>query len=512
MRHYRPDSAAVVLAVLLILLSVKSLAVDDSWPAFDNVVYTNPAVNYTIGKLSFTDCRLNDPGFTHYRNMQCSFLRVPENYQQPDGSLITLFVGRIPATGKRPDPDPLIPFQGGPGGAASDLFIINGIGLDRIQQQRDLIIVDQRGTGKSMRLDCPSLAESTMEFNLERVKTATRTCLTSLEGDPAQYTTSVAVKDFDRVREALEIDRWNLYGVSYGTRVAQHYLRRYPDRVRTVILDAVVPPQVSLGPEIALESQRALQQLFQRCKASPSCDSAFPKLEEGVASLFAQLAEAPIQFQYEDIGSGHQQSATLYRGHLIAVVRLSLYSSASAAILPVLLHEAYANHNYAPLYRNAMQMDSSVTGSISIGMHNSVICAEDEAFLRDSDIDFDALKASYIGEEHYAQLRAMCAPWPLGPVDDDLKKPVASDKPVLLLSGTADPITPPAYAELAMQKLTNSQHIIAEGLGHGLAAHGCMPTILARFVESASLEGLKADCMTKQKPEPIFIDFNGPTP
>lgn len=483
-----------------------------SWPQFDNVVYTNADVSTRVGHISFTECRISDSSGIRHRNLECGWLEVPEDFRHPNGKKITLFIGRLKAAGSKAETDPLILIEGGPGGAPSESFIFPGRGFDKIQQQRDIYLIDQRGTGKSNPLRCPMLTEFSFDYSAEKIQELARQCVAQLSGNPEFYTTSVAVKDLDRVREALGYRQWNIYGVSYGSRVALHYLRRFPAATRAIILDGVVYPALNLGPDIALQSQRALRQLIERCAESEECRQQYPDLEEGVKQLFTQLKRNPLTVEVNNFSTGRKQTMEFTEFHLVAVVRFALYSPASAAILPVMLHEAYANNNFEPLARNAMEYSSALESTISIGMHNSVVCTEDIPFVDKKALNKSALRDTYMGTEAVDSMLAMCDVWPRGILDEDFKSPVVSDKPVLLLSGGADPITPPEYAEKAAQKLSNSMHIVVPGHGHGISYLGCMPILMAKFIKNASLDDLQNDCLEKQEPDPFFIDFNGPAP
>lgn len=482
------------------------------WPQFENVVYTNSGVSTQVGRVPFTECRVSDPSGTRHRNLECGWFEVPEDYSDPEGKKITLFIGRLKAAGNKAEEDPLILIEGGPGGAPSESFIFPGRGFDKIQQQRDIYLIDQRGTGKSNPLRCPTLTEFAFDFSVEKIRELAQECLAQLPGDPQFYTTSVAVRDLDRIREALGYDQWNIYGVSYGSRVAQHYLRRFPEATRAVILDGVVYPSLNLGPDIALQSQRALRQLIERCAGSDECRQQYPDLEEGIKRLFTQLKNNPLTVEVNNFSTGRKETIEFTELHLVAVVRFALYSPASAAILPVMLHEAYANNNFEPLARNALEYSAALETAISIGMHNSVVCTEDIPFIDESALNKAALENTYMGTEAIDSMLAMCEVWPRGVLDEDFKLPVVSDKPVLLLSGGADPITPPEYAEKAAEQLSNSKHIVVPGHGHGISYLGCVPILMAKFIENASLDNLRTDCLEKQEPNPFFIDFNGPAP
>jgi len=217
-------------------------------------------------------------------------------------------------------------------------------------------------------------------------------------------------------------------------------------------------------------------------------------------------------FTIENLASGKLEEFEFTRGHLAGGIRLALYSPYAMSILPNLLHEAAANNHYGPLARQSINTLRSLTDALSMGMHNSVLCTEDAPLISQVKVDQDLLKRSYMGNDFYKFIDATCSIWPKGPIDKGFHNLVETDIPVLLLSGSQDPITPPEYAEQAMQKMTNSKHIVVDGQGHIQLSTGCMPTILAKFVESGNFSEIETECLDKVKPEPFFIDFNGPTP
>ncbi|SMF01206.1 Predicted hydrolases or acyltransferases (alpha/beta hydrolase superfamily) [Alteromonadaceae bacterium Bs31] len=513
--HFSRISRSCLLLIVLAWFNT-ALAANGTvnWPEFDNVSYIDPQNFYLHGKVRFTECLVNDPSNTHFRRLDCGMVSVPVDYKEPKGKQIQLFVGRIKAAGKKPRPDPLIPLAGGPGAAASESYLFPNQGFDKINLQRDIFIIDQRGTGKSQKLSCPGLMEANSELSelsSSKYRELISKCLKVLPPYVDQFTTSLAVKDLQYIRKALAVDSWNIYGASYGTRVAQHYLRQYPQNTRTVILDAVVHPQAFLAYDIALMSEKALKLMYQRCKQSAVCDKQFPDLEHAVEILFTRLKKQSVELQMESFNSGEHAAMRVGPDELKLMIRMHLYSSDATAILPLLLYQAY-KENYAPLARNSQKLLNTFGDLIALGMHNSVVCSEDIAFMDKAKFDRAALENTYMGPQVFDLMFDACELWPSGPVDANLRESVASDRPVLLLSGTADPITPPDYAEKAALKLSNSKHIVAQGLAHGLARYGCMPTLMAKFIEEASLANIQGECINKTGPEPFFMDFNGPSP
>ena len=217
--------------------------------------------------LALSACELEHPLRLSALPAECGVLSVAENPHDPSGRHIGLHVARVPAISRRKQADPLFVLAGGPGAAASAFYATVAGAFARIHRDRDIVLVDQRGTGRSNPLECAADQRLLVRTTDTEIAADTRRCLARLStrADVAYYTSSVAVQDLERVRAALSVERINLYGTSYGTRVAQHYLRRFPQRVRAVILDGVVPAPVALGPATATDAEQALLGILARC-------------------------------------------------------------------------------------------------------------------------------------------------------------------------------------------------------------------------------------------------------
>ncbi len=469
----------------------------------------------SIGEISFKNCKVSDPTGKLQVKAECATLSVPENYAKPDGKKIELHIARFKAKSDKRREDALTLLAGGPGQGAIESFAPYIPRLKKLNTDQDIYLIDQRGTGKSSPMNCDLPEDdpnASNEFDAALVTKLTKECLAKLKGDPAFYTTSVAMKDLDVVRQALGIKQWNLYGGSYGTRTAQHYLKQYPKHVRTIILDGVIAPSRPLGPEISTESQKSLDELLARCKKDTDCNKAFPNLTAETNRIIAELKIEPKKVTIENLSTGKLEPMSFTISHLAGGIRMALYSPRTMSILPILLHEAAVNNHYGPLARQSLNTVRNLSSVISTGMHNSVVCTEDAPLAKQVKVDAVLLARSYMGSDFQKHIDTVCGLWPKGPMDDGFHELVATDVPVLLLSGGQDPVTPPEYAEEAMQKMTKSKHIVVPGQGHIQMGSGCMPTILAKFVSTASVEKLQTKCLDKIKPEPFFIDFNGPTP
>jgi pimeloyl-ACP methyl ester carboxylesterase len=349
------------------------------------------------------------------------------------------------------------------------------------------------------------------EFPPAELAALARDCLAGLPGRPEFYTTSIAVGDLDAVRAALGHAEINLFGGSYGTRVAQHYARRFPERTRAVVLDGVVPPTLALVPAIAIESQRALERVFQRCAADPACNERFPELAQQFARLDAAFRRGPVPIALADPVTGESRRIDVTRAHLVTMARMLVYSPGTASLLPLLVHEAATLGNYAPLAAQAEMLGPELESMIAMGMHHSVVCAEDAPRFAGA-VNRQALEATAIGPQMVDGIEAICTVWPRGPVDADFTQPLDSAVPALLLSGEFDPATPATWGELAAQGFRNGRHVVVPGQGHGVTQLPCVQGLLRQFIDTGSAADLDDACVAKIQPAPFFLSFSGSAP
>jgi pimeloyl-ACP methyl ester carboxylesterase len=462
--------------------------------------------------LKLEDCRLQSELAGGSVAARCGWLSVPENREQPSGKQVRLHVAVIPSLRLEPAGDPLFVLSGGPGQAASDFYISIAPALARVRRDRDIVVVDQRGTGRSNRLDCTFPDESDITFsNPQQLSELTRSCLAKLPGDPRYYTTSVAVRDLDDVRAALGYQKLDLYGVSYGTRVAQHYMRRYPKRVRVAILDGVVPPQLALGPDVALDAQAAIDSAFARCESTADCKRAFPNIASTFASLRARVQAQPLALAIPDPLSAEPTQTQLGTAELSAAVRLLSYSDETVSTLPLLIHEAEAGQPQG-LAAQYLMIKRSLDTQIANGMHFAVVCSEDAPRWNESPVSQPAIAQTYIGETFMTAMRTICEQWPRGPVDEEFSKPLTSAIPTLVLSGGNDPVTPARYGEQILPGLSKSKHLVLDGQGHGQLAVGCMPRVLAQFIAAGDVGSINDACLDTVAPAPFLLSRSAPAP
>ena len=407
-------------------------------------------------------------------------------------------------------PDPLFILAGGPGQSATDTYFALQGGLERVLRRRDVVLLDQRGTGKSNRMQCP-VDDDRGDYSAAGTQRLMRACLKQLPGDPALYTTSLAIDDLDAVRAALGYDTIDLYGGSYGTRVALSYLKYHEATTRAVIVDAVVPQDLALGPAIPVRSQAVLERVIAACGAQAACQAAFPTLGADFDAVRARLKRGPVEVPMRDPVDGKPITVRLSYAEMASAVRLLLYAPESQALLPLLLRQAAAG-DWTPLAAEVALAVRQVNEQLALGMHNSVVCTEDAPFYQDDPTERAAIARSYLGGIADDAIGVMCKDWPRGPIKPGFKAPVVSAKPVLLLSGELDPITPPEYAVRAAATLSNSRHIVAPGQGHTVLTRGCLPRLVAEFLDSADPKALDARCVDTLKAAPFFVRFTGPEP
>jgi pimeloyl-ACP methyl ester carboxylesterase len=440
---------------------------------------------------------------------ECGVLTVYEDRNAGEGRTIDLNIVRIPAVSRSPAPDPLVFLAGGPGQSAVESYAPIGAIFRRINQKRDILLVDQRGTGRSNPLNCPRIAD---DFDLDQdLVPWLESCLAGLDADASLYTTPIAMEDLDEVRQALGYEHLNLYGVSYGTRAALTYLRMHPERVRSMILDGVVPQDQALGIYAARDAQQSLNMIFNRCEEDVFCREAFPDISQTFDALLDTLDAQPVEVTLRHPTSGQYETLPFTRDMFTGAVRFISYTPETAALLPLLLHTAYTRDDFSLIVSQYLIFSGQLEAGIAEGMNYSVLCAEDVPFI-DPQKAIEANKDTYLGSQQIEMLTRICEIWPRGSVPEWFKEPVVSDVPVLLLSGEMDPVTPPANGEAAASRLANSVHLVARGQGHNVLFRGCLPSVAASFIESGIIHGLNTECAELIQGAPFFLTFAGPAP
>lgn len=461
--------------------------------------------------------------------VQCGVLRRPLDPARPDGVAIAIHYAVLPAQARRKAADPVFFFAGGPGQSAMESAALFAGRFARLNQRRDLVLVDLRGTGRSAPLLCaddhpdappPPLA---LQFDAEARAQRLEACRLALQalpyGDLRQFTTALAVADVEAVRQALGAPRVNAIGVSYGTRVALEWLRQTPQALRRVVLDGVAPPDLRLSEAAALDNQRALDALLAACAADAPCARRHPQLDRQLRALAARL---PAQVSLPHPLTGQSERVTLDRDALAALLRAPLYVPALAAGLPAAIAAADRGQ-WAPL----ATLGAALGGGdmiVATGVHHAVVCSEDlgpqapepppeeRAAMQDGGNLFAAT--------YHRQYQRACAGWPRGAVPADFYRVAPSPVPVWLLSGGADPVTPPRHAERTARALgAQARHIVMAQAGHGVSALPCVRDAVQHFITldddaaalSADREALAACGRSLPRPSAFVPPGSGAT-
>ena len=437
----------------------------------------------------------------------CGTISVFEDRSAMTGRKIDLNIMLMPAVSIA-KADPIFFLAGGPGQSAVDAGPFLFYQLNKLRNERDIVLVDQRGTGKSNSLACELEVSAFEQVNIS-VDTAIamqienlKKCLTEYDANPALYTTPIAMDDLNEVREVLGYGKINLLGISYGTRAALVYIRRHEDTVRSAVLDAVVPTSMVIPRNVAVDAQTAFNGLLADCMKQPGCNEAYPQLGPHFKSLIRRLEQAPEEITLHHPRTGKKLTGPLDQRLVSRLIHAVLYDRTLSQLLPLAIEEAFLG-NYQPLSTLAY----TITGEDSVfstGMMASVLCAEDMKLVdaASNTEDFD--------NTIYAALAPICEFWPAGSIPENYFEPVVSDIPVLLMSGKLDPITPPKYGWEASLTLKNSEHVVIPGVGHGSIIAGCMPDVVNDFFNDPNPRKVRAGCSVDLQRLPFFSSLAGP--
>ncbi len=424
----------------------------------------------------------------------CGTLAVPENRARPGGRSRPLTVAVVPATGEKKLP-PLYHLEGGPGLPATGSAAFWATAGSIHRRHRDIVLVNQRGTDGPSALPCPVSFANPLEPVLS--PDVVRACRARLSPSAGlwQYSTAVAVADLEAVRAALGHELIDLTGLSYGTRVAQEYVRVHTARVRAMALLGTLTPEEKLPLSFAPNAHDVLMRVARQCEADADCRRAVPGATRDIATLQARFAAGPVRITLPD-----GKAATLEAGPFWESVRAQLTTTASQRQLPWLLREA-ARGRFAPILA-AMQAAPDGTAN---GVLLSVTCAEDTAHIYEAELA--PLRETVFGDYRARQQIAACREWPVSPVPLH-RTFVARDVPVLLMAGGMDPVTPPRWAQDVAARLPNARVVVVPDLGHfpdGLSNMECYDRIINQFFEAGSAANLDLSCIATMQPPPFQV-------
>jgi pimeloyl-ACP methyl ester carboxylesterase len=437
----------------------------------------------TAANLSTSTCELPDV----VGAVRCGVLDVLEDPNRPESRRLPIHVAIIPATSGKALSDPIVVLMGGPGEDAISAAAIYATQFVPLLKHRDLLLVDQRGTGRSAALKCDLSSPETAADALRDFfpPAAVESCRRRLQAvaDLTRYTYPYFARDLEQVRRALGYGALNLFAGSYGTRAAQAYMRAYPQSVRTAYLGSVVPID-SGGPlDFAKTAQTALKRMIENCNGDAACHTAFPNLPSEFRQILEQLASGNVRVSLP----GHPDRVPLSRGRVAEWFRSRLYRPHDAATLPWTIHRAFSG-DWALIVDGILSGARELDQDISLGLFFSITCGEDMPFVREQDI-VPETQGTFLGDYRLRQQQAACEKWPRSTLPKGYRKPLRSKVPTLFVTGDLDGGTPLSFTDRVAQGFSNHVTAVAHGQGH-TEWNECIAKMYQQLVRSASVRGL----------------------
>jgi pimeloyl-ACP methyl ester carboxylesterase len=462
-------------------------------------------------RIALAPCHLEDLA----EEVQCGQLTVFEDRIGQRGRQIQLHLAVLPAVRRAVRPDPLFIMAGGPGQGARSYAGPIARSFRKVRQTRDIVFVDLRGTGASEPLTCPAPDNElrtleqwfTDRASNESIEEQIAECVAALSGDARHFTHVNALADLDDVRQALGYRQINLWGGSWGTRAALLYAMKYSTTVRSVILDGAVPPSIEFPESASVDAERALEALLADCERDEACRQAFPNTRDVIDSLLKPFDTGAVPISVRHPRSNERLSIRLTRPAVVEILRASLYSPVTASRLPALVSQATAG-DYSPLLAQWLEIAAATTETMSLGATLSILCSEDIAIAPPRE---HAVAAATFRNGYAEFWRSRCRTWPTGPpLPAPTSAPLAI--PALILSGELDPVTPPRWGEAMAETFPYHKHVIAPGAAHNVSFSGCVPDLIAEFLETGAPDRLDATCATRITRPPFAVSSAGTRP
>lgn len=423
----------------------------------------------------------------------CGRYEVFENRRERTGRTISLNLVVLPAKGASAASDAVVYLAGGGVLPATEYAGYFAREHAALRSQRDIVLVDQRGTGESNPLRCaPPAAQAGDAAAAEAAYIASLgRCRADLEtrADLRFYSTSLAMDDLDDIRDWLGYSHLSLYGMSYGTKAAQVYLKQHPSRVRVIVMHGVVPLSNSMWGDTPRLGQESLDRVMRLCAAQAECRDAFPRLREEFNELLIRLTAAPVTVSVARPAGGDPVDITVSAPAVRELTYTALSSAAGVQSLPLMLHRAYLN-DFQPLARRLLPGRG---GGVPRGVFLSIACAEAVALVNVATISADTAN-TFLGDGGVRRLLRSCDVWPKAPLPAGFWEPAASAVPVLLLVGSLDNITPIRYAEAVASHLTNSRVVTLPDRSHN-DLDPCVSSIITDALETASPREAAVGCL-----------------
>jgi len=475
------------------------------------------AAQDTNAKFESATCMFNVP---QGQNPDCGYLTVPEDRSQPNGRAIKLAVAVFHSDNPDKIATPLIYLEGGPGGSALEyLSLTFNDRYAELLKNQDIILFDQRGVGRSQpALDCKEITDLTMN-TLDQVLTvdeavkqgneAAAACANRLAGEGihlGSYNSAENASDVNDLRIALGYDKLDLYGISYGTKLALTIMRDHPEAVRSAIIDSIFPPQIT-NSAAPVNFERSLNVLFKGCAADEACNKAYPDLEKVFYDTIDQLNANPVSFQIVDASTAQKRDVKMDGDSFAGTIFQALYASEVLSELPKSIYDVHnGDTSFLSLWT---QLEIAQLDAVSTGMNYAVQCTEELAF--DTTASIDAILAKINPKLQGFARRSgtddsqigLCSVWNKAKPNPIENEPIKSDIPTLVVSGEYDPITPPEYGKETAANLSHSYFFEFPGMGHGvIPSSDCALSIAQAFLKDPNTKPDSA-CIADMK-EPAF--------
>jgi pimeloyl-ACP methyl ester carboxylesterase len=463
------------------------------WAAPVNAATTEDSQKAAASGTVLKPCQLPELS----RPAKCGVFELPENPSRPHDRQLAIHVAVVPAASGKALTDPIVTLMGGPGEDAISGAAYYAAQFGSLLHERDLLLVDQRGTGRSSALQCNLYSPDEATANLQDFfpLDAVRRCAqqSRARADLSQYTYAHLGHDLEHIRRTLGYGQLNLYSASYGTRAAQVYLRTYPQNVRTVYFGSVVPIDVTIPLPLAKAAQLAMDKTFDACAADAECHAAFPNLPTEFQRVLARL-DSGVNVSIP----GNAGAVPLTRGRVAEFLRAKLYRAEGAATVPWLIHQAHAG-NWTPIVEGILSSARERDSQISFGLFFSITCDEDIAFIREEDVVTQTL-GTFVGDYRVRQQQAACKEWPKGSVAPGYRDPVRSFVPALFSSGDSDPASPLWFTDRVAANFPNRSEVLMRDQGH-TEWNDCLGGLYERLVRSGMVRGLDStSCDTAPRP------------
>ncbi len=423
------------------------------------------------------------------KSARCGAIEVLENPDRPGSRKLKIHFAVIPAADGHARPDPIVPLLGGPGESAIEAGQYFVERLASMLNDRDLLLVDQRGTGQSGAQRCHFFSPEDPAENLQNLFPPSRveSCAKELatHADLTQYSYQRFAADLETVRRTLGYGPLNLFAGSYGTRAAQVFVRTYPGSVRTIYLGSVVPIDIANPLPFAKAAQSMLEQTFAACEADAACRSAFPHLRDEFSQVMERLASGRVFVEVP----GHAGTIALSQGRVAEWFRSLLYRPSSAARLPWLIHQA-SKGDWSPIAKGILDDAREADNDLSLGLLLSITCSDDVPFVLQAEVA-PATQNTFLGDWRLRQQQTACKAWPHSVAPASYREPIHTPVPTMFVSGASDGGTPLWFTEHAAPGFRNRVEVIMSNRGHTEWAP-CIQTLYQRFLEQGSAQGLDA--------------------